>query len=52
MFNVILMYSESHKSDMWWVSRAVEEGGSPDYYGPFRHKINAEEYKEIMSYNA
>lgn len=46
MFELILMYSEKHKIDMWWVSRAIEEGGKPDYYGPFFLKINAQKFKD------
>jgi len=46
MFKVILMHSEKHNKSMWWVERVNEVEGKPDYYGPFFHKISAQNFKD------
>lgn len=43
-FKVILMYSEAHNTDMWWVERIEEVEGEKDYYGPFFEKAMAQSF--------
>lgn len=37
-FQLILMYSDKHGMDMWFVERVEEVYGEDDYFGPFLDK--------------
>jgi len=41
MFNFIRRYSESLNEDAWYLERVKENKNKPDYYGPFKDKVNA-----------
>ena len=44
MLELIFMYSEYNKKDMWHVERVEEKEGEPYYYGPFFNKEIAQSF--------
>lgn len=44
-FKVILMYNKLHNADMWYVECESDDDNEPDYYGPYHHKVSAEDAK-------
>ena len=47
-FKIKKMYNGNLNQNCWYVERLKDEGGLPDYYGPFRFKAEAERVKKDL----